>query len=153
MTAYLVDTNLLLRSLDPSTPQGSQALAAIKHLLAQGDELYTTPQILYEFWSVCTRPPGTAPQGENGLGMSVAQTQAEISRLQALLPLREDNDQIFAQWLRLVSTHAVTGRRVHDTRLVAAMLVHGITHLLTFNGPDFSRYPEITIMAPRDVVP
>ncbi len=29
---------------------------------------------------------------------------------------------------------------VHDARLTAAMLVHGLTHILTFNISDFARY-------------
>lgn len=38
---------------------------------------------------------------------------------------------------------------VHDTRLVAAMLVHGLTHILTFNISDFLPYPEITAVNPN----
>jgi hypothetical protein len=33
-------------------------------------------------------------------------------------------------------------------RLVAAMLVHGITHILTFNTKDFARYSEIIAVNP-----
>ena len=29
---------------------------------------------------------------------------------------------------------------------VAAMLVHGLTHILTFNTTDFRRYAEITLV-------
>jgi hypothetical protein len=36
----------------------------------------------------------------------------------------------------------------HDARLVAAMIVHGVTHLLTFNGADFARYSGIRITDP-----
>ena len=43
------------------------------------------------------------------------------------------------------------GRRVHDTRLVAVMKVHKVTHLLTFNTEDFKRYDGITIVDPKDV--
>jgi predicted nucleic acid-binding protein len=31
------------------------------------------------------------------------------------------------------------GVQVHDARIVAVMNVHGVTHLLTLNGGDFSR--------------
>ena len=31
------------------------------------------------------------------------------------------------------------------------MLVHGITHVLTFNVADFARYSEITVVHPHDV--
>ena len=32
------------------------------------------------------------------------------------------------------------GAKVHDTRLVAAMNVHGVGRILTFNANDFTRY-------------
>ena len=39
------------------------------------------------------------------------------------------------------------------TRLVAAMLVHQLTHILTLNGRDFTRFAGITVLAPADLVP
>jgi hypothetical protein len=35
--------------------------------------------------------------------------------------------------------------------LVALMLAHGLTHLLTLNSADFARYAEITTVTPDDV--
>jgi predicted nucleic acid-binding protein len=32
---------------------------------------------------------------------------------------------------------------VHDARLVATMLSHGVHYLLTFNGDDFRRYADL----------
>ena len=46
--------------------------------------------------------------------------------------------------------HAVSGVQVHDARLVAAMHVHAVTHLLTLNDRDFTRYPDITAVNPRN---
>jgi hypothetical protein len=48
--------------------------------------------------------------------------------------------------------HGVTGKKAHDTRLVAAMMVHGVTHLLTFNIEDFKQYSNITLVHPEDVI-
>jgi hypothetical protein len=41
--------------------------------------------------------------------------------------------------------------QVHDARLVAAMEVQGISHILTFNVTDFVRYPDITVVHPQDL--
>jgi hypothetical protein len=41
---------------------------------------------------------------------------------------------------------------VHDARLVASTLAHGVTHLLTFNATDFRRYPGIVVVPPEDVL-
>jgi predicted nucleic acid-binding protein len=51
----------------------------------------------------------------------------------------------------LVSKHEVKGKEVHDARIVAAMLAHRVTHLLTFNTADFKRYTEIAAINPREV--
>lgn len=45
------------------------------------------------------------------------------------------------------------GKKVHDARLVAAMITHQITHLLTFNIDDFKRFSEIVVVDPRSVTP
>jgi hypothetical protein len=42
----------------------------------------------------------------------------------------------------------VSGVQVHDARIAAAMRVHGVTHLLTLNTGDFTRYPGITAVHP-----
>lgn len=35
------------------------------------------------------------------------------------------------------------GKQAHDANVVAVMLAHGVTRLLTRNGRDFARYDEI----------
>jgi len=58
---------------------------------------------------------------------------------------------IYPEWERLVFTYSVKGVQVHDAKLVAAMCVHDLTHILTFNVDDFSRYPEIIAVHPATV--
>jgi len=47
----------------------------------------------------------------------------------------------------------VFGNKVQDARLVAIMNVHHVSHLLTFNTGDFSRYPGFTVIDPSKVDP
>ncbi|WP_242541132.1 hypothetical protein [Phormidium pseudopriestleyi] len=47
-------------------------------------------------------------------------------------------------------TYGVRGVNLHDARLVAGMVVHGLTHILTFNTRDFARYGEVTAVHPMD---
>jgi predicted nucleic acid-binding protein len=51
----------------------------------------------------------------------------------------------------LVIQQRVSGKPAHDARLVAAMQVHGITSILTFDKSDFSRYPGIEVIHPADI--
>ncbi|WP_107669031.1 type II toxin-antitoxin system VapC family toxin [Cyanothece sp. BG0011] len=145
--SYLVDTNILLRSADPSHPMFSIAINAMDVLLSQGENMYITPQNLIEFWNVATRP-----QEKNGLGYSISETQQEISRIKSILPLMLDTPAIFKQWETLVKTDQVKGVNVHDARLVAVMIVNKLSHILTFNVDDFRRYnSEITIVHPNEI--
>jgi len=145
--SFLADTNLLLRSVDPNHPMNADATNAINRLRQRGDRLYIIPQNLIEFWNVYTRP-----LEKNGMGRSAAEAEAEVNRLKALFPLLLDTPAIYGEWERLVITHAVMGVHVHDTRLVAAMLVHGLSRILTFNTDDFKRFTEITAVHPSKIV-
>lgn len=51
----------------------------------------------------------------------------------------------------MVAAYACQGKVAHDARYVAAMRAHGLTHLLTFNGADFARFPGITVLDPHTV--
>jgi predicted nucleic acid-binding protein len=99
-----------------------------------------------EFWAVATRP-----SSENGLGMTVEMAAGELAAFQRLFSLMPETASIFQEWERLVTTHQVSGKNTHDAHLVAAMNVHGITRVLTFNGQDFTRYSNILAVNPADV--
>jgi predicted nucleic acid-binding protein len=144
----LVDTNIVSRLAQPTHPHHSMALAALDVLHLRGSEVCIVPQVFYEFWSVCTRPAG-----ENGLGFTSMQAQAEQAKASMLFKLLPDNPSILPEWQRLVVQHDVKGRNAHDARLVAAMNVHGVSQILTFNGADFTRYPGIAVLDPQSFVP
>jgi predicted nucleic acid-binding protein len=144
--AYLVDSNILLRWVQLTAPEHPMAVAAVRALRLRGESLFITPQNEVEFWNAATRPAAV-----NGLGLTPAQADAELQRLEMLFPLLPDTAAIHAEWRQLVVGAAVSGRQVHDARLVAVMQAHGLTYLLTFNAADFVRYPGITVVRPQDV--
>ncbi len=142
----LVDTNVLARLAQPAHPHHPEAARAIEELRGNGDELCVVPQVIYEYFVVCTRPPG-----ENGLGMTSAQARTETAQVKKLFTLFRDERAIFPVWEELITRYEVKGKNAHDARLVAAMSRHGLKHLLTFNAPDFSRYAGITVFTPGQV--
>jgi predicted nucleic acid-binding protein len=144
---YLVDTNILTRLAEPGHAMHQPALDAVKRLSQQRHKLHVVPQNLYEFWVVCTRPTSV-----NGLGKSAPEAVAELTNIKSLFILAEDTPTVFSAWERLVSSIPVIGKNAHDARLVAAMTVHGLSHLLTFNAKDFRSYPGITTTTPADVL-
>jgi predicted nucleic acid-binding protein len=144
---YLADTNVLLRSAQSNAPQHATAVAAITALRQQGVVLYLTPQNIIEFWGVATRPTDV-----NGLGMTPAEADAELRRLEGFFAILPDVPEIYTEWRQIALSVGVSGRQVHDARLVAVMRAHGITRILTFNPTDFVRYPGITVVHPGDVL-
>jgi predicted nucleic acid-binding protein len=74
-----------------------------------------------------------------------------LSGLEAILTLLHDTPDVYSEWRQLVVQHDVKGVQVHDARLVAAMRVHGIDRILTYNPNDFRRYQGITAIQPSDV--
>lgn len=143
----LIDTNILARLAEPGHAMYPAAFDSTAMLRRGGAELCIVPQGLYEFWVVCTRPTSV-----NGLGKSVVDAHSEVSSLLRLFTLLNDIPAIFPEWVRLVVTHAVLGKNAYDARLAAAMSVHGLTHLLTFNAPDFQRFTGLTVLTPAAVL-
>ena len=144
--SVLVDTNVLLRLAQPNHGQYRAATDGVARARLAGEALYVTPQNIAEFWAAATRPAGAA----NGLGLTAAAVAAEIGTIERLFQLAADDPAIYPIWKGLVVTHRVPGIQVYDARLVAAMLVHGLDRILTFNVADFSRY-GVTVVHPAAV--
>src|SRR5580692_12428322 len=133
--SVLVDTNVLLRRTQPNHEHHAAAMDSVARLLAAGEMVCITSQNIAEFWNVVTRPVAN-----NGLGFPVALALSEVEKIERILTLLRDSAATYPEWKRLVVKHSVLGTKVHDARLVAAMNVHGVGRILTFNAGDFTRY-------------
>jgi predicted nucleic acid-binding protein len=142
--AVLVDTNILLRSVQTHHPHYALVERAFIALRAHRETLHVTVQNFVEFWAVATRPE----RNENGLGMTTEVAAKELAALKKLFQLLPDPGSVFDEWEQLVTTYKVSGKNTHDACLVATMKLHGITRILTFNVADFRRFPGITILDP-----
>ncbi|MDE0086069.1 MAG: type II toxin-antitoxin system VapC family toxin [Candidatus Poribacteria bacterium] len=139
---YLVDTNVLLRFSRHSDPNYQIAQDAVNKLKIADHQLQTTLQNFAEFWNVSTRPAN-----QNGFGRMLSETELFLQELELLFPLLLDSPEVYPQWRRLVVKYNVSGVQVHDARLVATMIAHDVTHILTFNVTDFERYASERIVA------
>jgi predicted nucleic acid-binding protein len=144
--SFLVDTNILLRTVQPAHPQHGVAVEAVYRLLSESTPVYFTLQNIAEFWNVATRPIDN-----NGLGFSILSTLGEVEKIEGLLTLLPDTPAVYAEWKRIIVEHGVSGVKVHDARLVATMKTHGVRRLLTFDVDDFTRYAGIDVMHPKTV--
>ncbi len=143
----LIDTSILVRTLQPHHPFCSLANGAIDQLRLEGHPLHLVPQNFMELWVVATRPFDL-----NGLGLQLGAVLAEFARLESFFTVLPEAEDVYPAWKRLVAAYQVTGKPAHDARLVAAMQVHGIKDILTFDRTGFARYAGIVAAHPADVI-
>ena len=142
----LVDTNLLVRTLQPNHALYGLAERALRLLPEQGFEIHVVPQNLVELWTFATRP-----LGENGLGMTSEEASVELQRIKRVFLFLPETQDVYPPWERLVRQHQVMGKPSHDARLVAAMMVHNIRTIVTFDKTGFPRFPGIRVIHPNEV--
>jgi predicted nucleic acid-binding protein len=143
----LVDSNVLIRWLQPRDPLFPVIKASIAHLAQAGAVLCYTSQNLGEFWNVLTRPVA-----RNGYGMTPEGADRQARKVEARFRLLADNLAVHTEWRRLLLAYRVSGVQVHDARLAAAMPVHGVRRILTLNKSDFARFDGIEALLPSDVL-
>lgn len=143
----LVDTNVLVRSIQKQHPACAIARKALISLYRSEHDLYLTPQNIAEFWNVCTRPMDV-----NGLGLSIEITDRYANQLEQLFAILPDATEVFRTWRKIVVDHRVMGVKVHDARLVAMMKTYEIQTIVTFNVADFTRFTEIAAVHPQQLV-
>jgi len=144
--AILIDTNILLRLLQPHHPQCQLAERALAVLRNRNEVLHVAGQNLIELWAVATRPAEL-----NGLGMTVQAAAGELATIKRLFSLLPEMAAIYEEWERVVVKYQVAGKNAHDARIVAAMNLHGVNQVLTFNVDDFARFQGILVIHPKAV--
>jgi predicted nucleic acid-binding protein len=142
----VVDTNILVRLVDSGHPAQTVCQVALQHLFQKGDRVFLCAQAAIEYWAVATRPKAV-----NGLGLGSNDAELGLQRAERWLVWLPEPPDIAVRWRALVVKHNVLGKQAHDTRLVALMEAHGLTHLLTLNPGDFARFPGVTCVDPAGV--
>ena len=143
---YLIDSNVLIRWVQPGDSNFSVCSASIKHLERNGDSPCYVSQNIGEFWNALTRPAN-----RNGYGLSPDSADTLAAIVEHSFRLLPDDLAVHETWRKLLVTHRVSGTQVYDARIAAAMHVHGIKRILTFNTKDFTRFSEIEAVHPADL--
>jgi len=143
---YLIDSNVLIRWVQPGDPGFAVAEASIESLERTRDVACYVSQNLGELWNALTRPAN-----RNGYGLLPNDADVLASIMEARFRLLPDSPAVHDEWRRLLVEYRVSGVQVHDARLVAAMNVHGVKRILTFNTRDFARFTGIEAVHPADL--
>ena len=144
----LLDSNILLRWAQDHDPDYAVVSAALNALRDAGQSLCYTSQNLGEFWNAATRPAR-----QNGFGLSPFEADKRARSFESRLRLLPDNLAVHEEWRALLVKYKVSGVQVHDARLAAAMIVHGVPRILTFDCADFARFSEVEAVHPDQFAP
>ena len=143
----LADTGILLRLADPADPQHGTVDHAVRALRGRGTD-WPSPRRTRP--SSGTSAPGRSRPGAGG-GSTLAEADRRLKAIEAGFSLLAELPTVYPIWRALVVVHAVRGKQVHDARLVALMMAHGISHILTLNAGDFARFSGIVEIAPASL--
>ena len=146
----LADTSILLRLPNPIDPRRAVTQASLSTLKGRGEPVVVARQNFVEFRGVASRPLDV-----NGLGMSPEEVDAELDRLEIIFTYLPELEDVYTVWRRLCRSAGVSGKQVHDTRLVAVCICSGVQTILTWNPKDFVRFqpfvPGLVVLTPDDV--
>jgi toxin-antitoxin system PIN domain toxin len=138
-----VDTNLLIYAHRTDMRQHVAALEAVRSL-AEGSSAWAIPwPCAHEFISVVTNPkPFKKPTSARD-AVAFLRSLAESEHLHWLAEGHGYLDKLAS----LLKSDNIVGGRVHDARIAALCLHHGVRELWSADR-DFSAFPQITTRNP-----
>ncbi len=146
----LADTSILLRLPSPIDSRHDVTQLALDVLDMRNERVVVARQNFVEFRCVATRPTAV-----NGMGLTAIEVEEEIDRLEKIFPRLPELDEVCAEWRRLCRFASVSGKQVHDTRLVAVCICSRVRTILTWNPRDFVRFlpfvPGLVVVTPDEV--
>jgi len=145
---YLLDTVTLLLCFHRSDPRSASARLSIKKIEARGIRPEIAMQGIAEFWNGSTRP--STVRGGFGLDLRTAKNRLRYleRRFDVLFETRKSLDIL----REMLTSRSISGKSVHDARLVAVMLAEDVDVIVTLNVKDFVRYRDvISVLHPDDV--
>ena len=137
------DTNILIYAHRADSEWHDRAKACIS-MLAQGRISWGLPwPCVHEFLAIATHPRIYDPPST--LAQAIDQIEAWLESPVAVM-LGETQDH-WNTLKRLLREGRVTGSMVHDARVAAACIAHGVTELWTADR-DFGRFPDLVTRNP-----
>ena len=138
-----VDTNVLVHAHRRDSDWHDRANACLRGL-AEGPAAWAIPwPCLHEFLAVVTHPRIYTPPSTN----EQATEQVEAWMESPALVLLEEPYDHWSILRRLLATGKVSGPLVHDARVAAICIGHGVRELLTADR-DFSRFSSLVTRNP-----
>jgi predicted nucleic acid-binding protein len=132
-----VDTNVLLRATHADADMYTQAARLLKQARRNYEELWISRQVIREYLVNVLRP------GILSIPLTPSEAVIRVSRLRALFTIADDTDEVTTQLLALLQRFPGGGKQVHDTNIIATMLVNKIDTLITADVEDMRRFSTL----------
>lgn len=138
-----VDTNLLVYA-HRRDAEWHQSAEAVVRRLAEGRAPWAIPwSCLHEFLGIVTHPRIYRPPST--LSEAVDQVKAWLES--PTLVLLSEGPTYWSRLHAVLESGRVTGPRIHDARVAAVCLDHGVDELWSADR-DFSRFPDLKTVNP-----
>ncbi len=138
-----VDTNLLVYAHREDSQMHEPALRHVREL-AEGRSAWAIPwPCLHEFVAIVTHPRIYAPPTPTSRATEQVDAWLESPGLSLLF----ESEGYWPALRGLLAASRVVGPKVHDARIAALCLHHGVRELWTADR-DFSRFPALTVRNP-----
>lgn len=138
-----LDTNILVYAHREDSPWHDAAYSRVAELAEESAPWAIAWPCVHEFLAIVTHPRIYAPPSP----LDKAIDQAEAWFESPSLVLLSESE---GYWLRLrpmIQTGKASGPQIHDARVAALCLHHGVSELWTADR-DFGRFPELTVRNP-----
>jgi uncharacterized protein len=138
-----VDTNILVYAYRKESPFHAIAFEKVRMLAESGASWAIPWPCVHEFISITTNPKVFSTN--NSLEESF--NQIRVWRSSETLQLLAETDEHFGQLQELLLSAKARGGQIHDARIAAICMQHGVSELWTADR-DFSRYPKLRTRNP-----
>lgn len=138
-----VDTNILVYAHREDSEWHAAASARVAEL-AEGRGAWAIPwPCIHEFMAIATHPKIFTPP--TPLAAAIDQVEAWLESPTA--HMLAESELHWPQVRALIENGKVIGSRVHDARVAALCLQHGVRELWSADR-DYGRFPELTVSNP-----
>lgn len=134
----LIDTNILVYSVNLDSPKYKQAISFISENIGQ---LEIAHQNILEAIRVLTHKKFSHPKR---LKEALSATLSIVRSCSLISP----NQNTLYLGLELIKKHKLSGNKIFDAYLTATALSNGINTIATDNTRDFKKFKEIKLLNP-----
>jgi toxin-antitoxin system PIN domain toxin len=138
-----LDTNLLVYAHREDSPWHSAAYACVARLAEDRGPWAIPWPCVHEFLAIVTHPRIYDPPTPLPAALDQVDAWLEAPGLQLLA----ESGGYWPELKRLLDAGRVSGGRVHDARVAALCLQHGVRELWSVDR-DFGRFPELRVRNP-----